>query len=691
MIVLCSGQASQKHLDAMVLLAQQLDARGHYVVIDERFVPEDESRQLTFEMAPFVADLSMQRASLVIVLGAHAISEEAQALLSQIALNRDASVWGVGHFAGLQDQITARGRIAYATGCEPQIHNLVDQSGRVLYEAKLVPPLTEIRDTPAQTSNKTTRLLLYLPYPETAETDEPAISLSDFSGLHFNPNITLHVLTNSKGKALIGKSSSSWCSVFSYMELPPISLLNFFDVLAFLGPDVPGQRMAELAVNAMGAGKVVVDCTATGAFAASGAPVLRGPSEQKALAQYLKEAVLKNRLEIGRRTLQSNWLHRHDIAAFERELKLVPTETPSSASAPRRLFFPTNGNGLGHAQRCALVAEDTSDGTASIFAAFPSCVTFLRKRGFGCLPMVSRTAEHVDEYAADILNYLRLRQLLRRGDQLIFDGGFVFDSVYRLASELDLSATWIRRGLWQSGQVNRAALERERAFNNVIVPTEAFEELNTEYSMGDHVHKVGPIVQKIERTKDDPQSLRDRLSIEFDRPVDTLVVSMLGGGVASRRTAHTQMLCSLFESRRNCLHLVLAWPNAVIDNGVYGWNNSFVLRTRRAIDFCRAADLCVSAAGYNSFHELIYARVPTIFIPQSASFLDDQERRARAAEERQLAALVKETELFKLEHEALAFIDAGKSAAIVNALSKEELPASGNSEAAKIIEKGLTA
>lgn len=690
MIVLCAGEISQKSLDAMVLFARQLGARGHHAVIDERFVPDDASRQLTFELAPFVADLSSRPASLLIVLGASSISETPQALISRILLEDDARVWGFGHFESFQDQITARNRIAYATGREPQINELVDQKGCALYEATLAPLLTEIRDAPAQKKTKAANILLYYPFPETGETDEAEVSLSHFSEMHFSPNVALHLLTNSRGKAAIDKSSSSWCSVFSYMELPPLSLLKYFDILVFLGTDVPGHRMAALSINAMGAGKVVIDCTSTGAFAATGAPVLRGPTEQVALASYLRDVVLKSRVEIGNRTLQSTWLHDYDIASFERKLELAPESKPLPIRAARRLFFPTNGNGLGHAQRCALVAERTEGGASSVFAAFPSCVTFLRKRGFGCVPMVSRTDQHVEEHASDVLNYIRLRQFVLPGDQFVFDGGYVFDSVYRLVSDLDLRATWIRRGLWQSRQVNRIALERERAFETVIVPAEAFDELNTDYSNGDHVCKVGPIVQESASTTQNLKRMRDRLSVEFDSAIDTLVVSMLGGGVASRRAAHTQLLCSLVEGRPNTLHLVLAWPNATVDSALYSWTNSHVVRTSHAIEFCRMADLCVSAAGYNSFHELLYARVPAILVPQSASFLDDQERRAQAAADRQLAVVVKENELFKLEREALAFIESGKGAAISDALRKEQLPPPGNSEAARIIEKGFT-
>ena len=44
-----------------------------------------------------------------------------------------------------------------------------------------------------------------------------------------------------------------------------------------------------------------------------------------------------------------------------------------------------------------------------------------------------------------------------------------------------------------------------------------------------------------------------------------------------------------------------------------------------------AFDLAVSASGYNSFHELLRFGIPTLFIPNQDTALDDQRGRARFA------------------------------------------------------------
>ena len=48
----------------------------------------------------------------------------------------------------------------------------------------------------------------------------------------------------------------------------------------------------------------------------------------------------------------------------------------------------------------------------------------------------------------------------------------------------------------------------------------------------------------------------------------------------------------------------------------------------------RAFDFAISAAGYNSFHELLHHGVPTIFVPNDNQQVDDQRARAAWAESR---------------------------------------------------------
>jgi UDP-N-acetylglucosamine:LPS N-acetylglucosamine transferase len=260
-----------------------------------------------------------------------------------------------------------------------------------------------------------------------------------------------------------------------------------------------------------------------------------------------------------------------------------------------------------------------------------------------------------------------------------------FASVYRTILENDLIGVWIRRGLWQPTQITPLALQREAVFRRVIVPREAFDELNEDYSFGPRICPVGPIVQQVAQSPRETAALRRRLMRQFGRTAEELVVTMLGGGVAADRLAQSLVACGAAERRPGCLHLVVVWPGSRVPPALLGWKNSVVVQTRHAARLCLAADLVISAAGYNSFHECLYHAVPAIFVPQMAPFMDDQSRRARAASDRGLAETVPADELLRLDREIGLFLDHGKAADIRARLAATVLPARGTAAAAALI------
>jgi len=95
----------------------------------------------------------------------------------------------------------------------------------------------------------------------------------------------------------------------------------------------------------------------------------------------------------------------------------------------------------------------------------------------------------------------------------------------------------------------------------------------------------------------------------------------------------------------------------------------------------------VSAAGYNSFHETLYNKIPAIFVPQEAQILDDQEARAEAAAKLGLAAHIPAAKLSQLDREVRRFLDQGKAETIKDALEAYDLPETGNKKAADLIKE----
>jgi len=677
MILVVTGAAGPEGFEAASLFAGQLAQRGHPVMLDEEGIAGPLSRSRKYDVARFLGDPAETPPTRVIVIGAEHLTDTVLMRLRALALGGDVALSALGHFPDRQALIGARSRIAFACGREPAVFDLAGRFGAPLLADTPLPQTALVCDD-ATLPQSPARLWVLVPDGALAGHGAALDGLAHARGLR----LTIVRIGGDGGPA------RRVAPVIAADELLPEALARRADLVALAGDAPPDARSVATLMAALGAGRPVIDCTAEALLCASGAPVLRGPASLDALGAYLDGTVLPNLAGIGRFVRQSPWLDAMSLGRVERAIGLAAPAIAPAAGKPATasiLFMPTNGVGLGHAQRLGQIASAMAAPERCRFAAFPSCVGLIADRGFVCAPLVQKSPDHPEPYANDLVNYRRLDRLLPPGGRFVFDGGYIFDSIYRLILEKDLRALWVRRGLWRADPANEATLERGRIFDHVLVPDEAFAELNAPARWDPDLSHVGPVVQR----SDPVTGLRDRLAERFGHPFRTLVVSLLGGGVAADRSAQLSTLCGHLERRADILHLIVTWPGARIEPGAYRWTNSRVVQTRRALALAQAADLAVSAAGYNSFHELIYHGVPTIFMPQTAPFMDDQERRARAASDRGLAETVGATELVRMEREIAAFLDEGKAAEIRAALADAALPAPGTADAAAIIDRVL--
>lgn len=682
MILIDAGENSDRGFDAKLILASQLSARGHAVAIDESTLPELPDIAQKYQAVSFLADRADIAPSHFLLTGADSIDPETLLRLQSCRLGPGCAVWAVGRFPDRQSILTARSKLAFVLGREAQILDLNGPGHQPLFSPAISPMLAS---GPAPAAPRTRPALFVILSPEALA---DAGTVATLAHMDQQSGYRLALILTERDEALTQHPLRLDMPIYLAGDLPPTVFAGLADIAAFLGDDFPSERLAVLALEMMQGGRVVIDCTASSALLATGAPALRGPETLAALPAYIQQTILANIDEIGRFVRKSLWLQQHTLDRLEAALNLTPPAPAPANPAARTVFLPTNGIGLGHAQRCSVIAAAVQPPEACLFAAFPSCVPLIEGRGFACLPLVQKSPDHIDSYANDLVNYLRLRRTLGPDDTLVFDGGFIFASVYRLVLERHLNAIWIRRGLWQAGQDNSAWLRRQHIFKKIIVPGEAFDELNAPVEYGRAVFPVGPVVQTLVADAPDAQTVRAGLRARFDHPVRELVVTMLGGGKAADRSAQLQTLCNIFERRADCLNLIVVWPGSQVPAGLYGWKNTRIVQTRDALSLCHAADMAISAAGYNSFHEMLYHAVPSILMPQMAPMTDDQERRARAASERGLAETVLAHHLFQLEREVAAFLDGGKAAEIRERLTSANLPLRGNQAAARLIEGG---
>jgi len=497
MILIETGQPTQAAFEDAMVFASQLQTAGIAAYLASETMPQIEHAGPKYEGLPFLRATLGQEISQLIVIGANTPHEQKLSAIRKYKLKATAQLVLVGRFSTRQAEISAASRYAYVTDKTPVIHNLDETEGSFAKNSNAPCYGTKIVAHNRAFVADRRPILLHAPNLEKVPGFR-AIQMMSLAS-QFEPVI----LTSGKSKAAWMSSQSLTTRMHAYNEMTPAVMCRQSDIMILASAIGSNTRMLTAMNNQILSGGIVIDVTGSGAIAQSNPSVLRGPSDFSYLAEYLKEMVLPSQAEIAAESQTSRYAMGLDLGVA---LKTIGLRNLAKATAPKArpksqrktVFLPTNGVGLGHAQRCTLIAAELPKAkTNPKFMAFPSCLPMIRRFGFDAAPLVQRSNLHKERGANDLVNYTRLSATTAPGDTLVFDGGYVFDSVYRTILNQDLNAVWIRRGLWSSQQDNRIPLSRETAFRRVLIPTEAFEDLNQRYSEGSHIHEVGPIVQKL--------------------------------------------------------------------------------------------------------------------------------------------------------------------------------------------------
>lgn len=639
MIFCETGDTEAAAIDTLAVFVSQLRANGLPAVISEESILGSPRVAHEFDLATFLTHAHPNEDDCVILLAAHKVGPDRGAQLREFARSKSIRCFGFGEFATRQAQITVAARLAYAFNCEPVLSGPVEHIG--------LPPVdVPIFGAPlSKRPQKTPTIGLF--FPDLANPDARATLRAMKLAKGFNVEIVTTGEEKKKWIAADGYNIPAW----HLGELLPRSLAARFDAAVFCSKPTSWPRFQMIFANLALNGAALIDATLDRSWQTPIPQMIAGPSRLSDLGNWMTDSVIPNlsaiTSDLARSTLAQSLQLPHLLCSLADP---VPAgRKPHPKTKPSILFVPTNGVGLGHAKRCSLVADAMRDDAESVFAAFPSCIGMLTASGFDTMPLVSRTTQRAS-HDNDVINMARLSSAARRASALVFDGGYVFDSVMRAAADNYLPSVWVRRGLWQASQNNQVALDRQKSFTRVVVPTEAFDELNGPMDRTENVIHVGPIVQRIPISQNEVSSLKTALSDEVGLSGKRLVVTMLGGGVAADRRAQINAVCAHLSACDDVMHLLVVWPTATTDPGWFHYKNTRVVQSIHASALIPMADLFISAIGYNSFHEAIYAHVPTIFIPQMASFMDDQRARGVAAAKRDLAILIEPWELLSLTH-----------------------------------------
>lgn len=165
-------------------------------------------------------------------------------------------------------------------------------------------------------------------------------------------------------------------------------------------------------------------------------------------------------------------------------------------------------------------------------------------------------------------------------------------------------------------------------YDRILVPGELGASRRTaDSSVASKTRHTGPILLRSREELRPRDEARRRLGI----PEDRLGVWLsAGGGGDPRAGSGIETLVETLRPETD-LHLVVGAGPLYGGAPLRGPNITWLTDFNAMQDFA-GLDFAVSAAGYNSFHELLHAGVPTAFFAQE-KIADEQSRRVRAAAE----------------------------------------------------------
>ena len=451
-------------------------------------------------------------------------------------------------------------------------------------------------------------------------------------------------------RELVGAYPRNW-EVLPFNAIAPADFLSTIDFFVYFHHSQWVEAFGRTVIEAMASGAVTILPPHFETLFGDGA-IYAEPHEVRELVRRL-HADRRAFLRQSRRGFALVEQRFGPAAHVERLRGLIgrprrPARAVSITRRKRRILFVTsNGVGIGHLTRMLAVARRCPQPLEPVFLTLSQAIRIVREQGFlvEYLPyhhLLDCDIQHWNRCLREEIN-----ELIGFYDPpvLVFDGNVPYQGlVDALGDNPDVWAVWSRRGMWQPGR-GREAIAREGHFDAVVEPRDLagrFDRGLTAESRA-RTRLIDPI-----RLLDDGDLLSRRraraaLGISAARPA---VLLQLGAGNNYNYAPLRRSAIAVLRERHDADVRVAQWPIAEepleLPEGVRGISEFPLSR------YARAFDLVVSAAGYNSFHELLLAGVPAIFVPNEHPQQDDQLARARFAEHQGLGACVRVREIYRL-------------------------------------------
>ena len=297
----------------------------------------------------------------------------------------------------------------------------------------------------------------------------------------------------------------------------------------------------------------------------------------------------------------------------------------------RVLFISSNGIGMGHLTRSMAIARRLPQELTPIMLTMSKGLPTARRQGFFAEYFPSSKVSGLDDRGWTRGLAARVSGLIDEHEPAVvaFDGIYPYGGLrIALKAKPGPAWVWIRRAMWRP-DARAQQLEFSDLFDAILEPGEFAREADEGPTVPRRKEVVG--VAPITFCDDSELLTRDQAEAELGLEPGRVHALMQLGEVPQQQRDFIMQTCASQILQRggtqvaileSAISTNLALPTAVVK----------LASTYPIARLYPAFDFVISAAGYNSYHELIKFQVPAAFFPVRKP-TDDQGARARFAEE----------------------------------------------------------
>lgn len=318
------------------------------------------------------------------------------------------------------------------------------------------------------------------------------------------------------------------------------------------------------------------------------------------------------------------------------------------------LFVVTNGAGLGHLTRGLAVAKRLRKLDCSlniIFFTTSLATEVIRNEGFMYFYIPTKTlypggmtthkwGEMMERHLEEIIE-------LYNPCMIVYDGAMPYGAVIlELKKHHTMRSVWIKRESYKKGWESLNTLEGN--FDKIIIPREIGEDKQREENI--HVTYCNPITFLDKEEAHSRETVRNALGVKEEEQL--FYIQLGAGNINDIKEDLIKIQRSLYK--RPKIKIILA--ESIIGKPIKPLYKDIIqLKSFPNSQYFKGIDFAISAAGYNTFHELIQFQIPTLFIPNLYTQIDDQKRRVMNLENKGASLRLQNSE--ELEDKLQQLID----------------------------------